>query len=149
VINFIYENKKMNYRLNDNQPFRMAKVIIMAGFAIVAYMLYNLTVSIYENYQIDSTIKSFEERNTTLEEENLEKIDSYKYYTSDQYIEKIAKQNLGLINDGEQVIIIAQDDNDTVLEAEYEEAQTLALRNSWSNPRKWMEFFLNENPFKY
>jgi len=112
-------------------------------------MLYNLTVSIYENYQIDAHIQGFEEKNTELEEENLEKIESYQYYTSGQYIEKIAKQNLGLINPGEQVIVITEDDNDTILEAEYEETQTLVMRNSWSNARKWVEFFLNENPFKY
>ncbi len=139
----------MQNPLNDNSPFNVARYIIVIGFVIVAYMLYNLTVSIYENYQIDSHIQDFEEKNTELAEDNLEKMNSYQYYTSDQYIEKIAKQNLGLINPGEQVIVITQDDNDTILEAEYEETQTLAMRNSWSNPRKWMEFFLNENPFKY
>ena len=135
--------------LQENSPFTVARGIIIVGFVIVAYMLYNLTVSIYENYQIDAHIQGFEEKNTELEEENLEKIESYQYYTSGQYIEKIAKQNLGLINPGEQVIVITEDDNDTILEAEYEETQTLVMRNSWSNARKWVEFFLNENPFKY
>ena len=135
--------------LQENSPFNVARGIIIVGFVIVAYMLYNLTVSIYENYQIDAHIQGFEEKNTELEEENLEKIESYQYYTSGQYIEKIAKQNLGLINPGEQVIVITEDDNDTILEAEYEETQTLVMRNSWSNARKWVEFFLNENPFKY
>ena len=124
--------------LQENSPFNVARGIIIVGFVIVAYMLYNLTVSIYENYQIDAHIQGFEEKNTELEEENLEKIESYQYYTSGQYIEKIAKQNLGLINPGEQVIVITEDDNDTILEAEYEETQTLVMRNSWSNARKWV-----------
>ncbi|PIP66573.1 hypothetical protein COW94_01065 [Candidatus Peregrinibacteria bacterium CG22_combo_CG10-13_8_21_14_all_44_10] len=112
-------------------------------------MLYNLTVSIYENYQIDTHIQTFQEKNSELESENLEKIESYQYYTSDMYVEKVAKQNLGLINPGEKVIVITEEDNNTILEAEYAESQTLAMRNSWSNPRKWLEFFLSENPFKY
>jgi len=139
----------MQNPLQDNSPFNVARLIIILGFVIVAYMLYNLTVSIYQNYQIDTHIQAFEDKNSKLEEENQEKIESYQYYTSDMYIEKIAKQNLGLINPGEQVIVITDKDNDTILEAEYEESQTLAMRNSWSNPKKWIEFFLNENPFKY
>lgn len=149
MVNFPRKNKIMPNPLQENSPFNVARGIIIVGFVIVAYMLYNLTVSIYENYQIDAHIQGFEEKNTELEEENLEKIESYQYYTSGQYIEKIAKQNLGLINPGEQVIVITEDDNDTILEAEYEETQTLVMRNSWSNARKWVEFFLNENPFKY
>lgn len=134
---------------DKNSPFGMSRVIVIAGFVVVAYMLYNLTVSIYENYQIDVHIESFQERNEELKDENLEKLESYQYYTSEKYIEKIAKQNLGLINPGEEVVVITEEDNDTILEAEYEESQTLAMRNSWSNTRKWWEFFFGENPFKY
>ena len=132
-----------------NPNFNLARVIVVVGFVIVAYMLYSLTVSIYENYQIDVHIKNFEEKNEELLSENLDKIESYQYYTSDKYIEKIAKQNLGLINPDEKVIVITEEDNDTILEAEYEETQTLVIRNSWSNPHKWWEFFFGENPFKY
>lgn len=134
---------------DKNSPFGMSRVIVIAGFVVVAYMLYNLTVSIYENYQIDVHIESFQERNEELKDENLEKLESYQYYTSEKYIEKIAKQNLGLINPGEEVVVITEEDNDTILEAEYEESQTMAMRNSWSNTRKWWEFFFGENPFKY
>ncbi|OIP81398.1 hypothetical protein COT83_02590 [Candidatus Peregrinibacteria bacterium CG10_big_fil_rev_8_21_14_0_10_44_7] len=135
--------------IQENSPFNVARIIIILGFFFVAYMLYNLTVSIYENYQIDTHIQTFQEKNSELESENLEKIESYQYYTSDMYVEKVAKQNLGLINPGEKVIVITEEDNNTILEAEYAESQTLAMRNSWSNPRKWLEFFLSENPFKY
>ncbi len=139
----------MQNPIQENSPFNVARLIIIVGFIFVAYMLYKLTVSIYENYQIDSHIATFEAKNAELAAENLDKIESYQYYTSDQYIEKIAKQNLGLINPGEKVIVITEEDNNTILEAEYEQAQTLAMQNSWSTPRKWAEFFLNENPFKY
>jgi len=135
--------------LEQNSPFNVARIIIVVGFVIVAYMLYNLTVSIYESYQIDSHIADFQEKNTTLETENLDKIESYQYYTSDKYIEKIAKENLGLVNQGEKVIVISADGENQVSEEEYQESQTLALRNSWSNPHKWWEFFFGENPFKY
>ncbi|MBU1018732.1 MAG: septum formation initiator family protein [Patescibacteria group bacterium] len=134
---------------NQSQNFNLARIIVIFGFAIVAYMLYSLTVSIYENYQIDVHIENFQSKNDQLQTENLEKLESYKYYTSDMYIEKVAKQNLGLINPGEQVIVITEDDNNTILEAEYEEAKNFVLRNTWSNSRKWWEFFFGENPFKY
>ena len=39
--------------------------------------------------------------------ENKQKTEDYLYFTSDEYIDKIAKQNLGLVNQGEEVIILS------------------------------------------
>ena len=51
-------------------------------------MLYNLTVSIYANYQIEKHIAEFESRNEELRSENSQKLDDFQYYTSEEYIEK-------------------------------------------------------------
>lgn len=131
------------------QNFSTAKIIIIVGFIVVAYMLYSLAVSYYDNYQIDTHIGNFEQRNAELAAENQSKLENFKYYTSEEYIEKIAKQNLGLVNPGENVIVIDKFDANVVLEREFKEAQSLAIRNSWSNPKKWWRFFLDTNQFKY
>lgn len=131
----------------DSQ-FGLMRLVLIVGFFIVAYMLYNLTVSIYDNYQIEKHIAEFESRNEELRNENTQKLEDFQYYTSQEYIGKTAKQNLGLINPGEEVIVIP--DEELVIMAADEESQMLSeqIRASWPNPKKWWKFFFSSNPFK-
>lgn len=86
---------------------RMTKTIIIVEFILVSYLLYSLTKNIYNSYQLDQYIQTFEAENQALELENKRKTEDYLYFTSEEYIDKIAKQNLGLINPGEEVIILS------------------------------------------
>jgi len=131
-----------------NTQFGLVRLVLIVGFIVLAYMLYNLTVSIYDNYQIEQHIAEFELRNSELAEENKQKLEDFQYYTSEQYIEKIAKQDLGLINPGEQIIVIP--DEDLILLSEDEDVAAVAeqLRDGWSNPKKWWKFFFSYNPLK-
>ena len=124
------------------------RIGLIVGFFVVAYMLYNLTVSIYDNYQIEQHIAEFEKKNTELESENKEKLEDLQYFTSDEYIEKVAKQNLGLIKPGEKVIIIPEDDLVVLTQSEDTAALAEELRASWSTPKKWWKFFFSYNPYK-
>jgi cell division protein FtsB len=128
--------------------FGMIRLILVIGFFVVAFMLYNLTVSIYDNYRIEQHITEFETRNSDLATDNKQKLEDFQYYTSEQYIEKVAKQNLGLINPGEKVIIIPDDDLIVLTESEDAAAINEQIRASWSNPKKWWKFFFSYNKFK-
>lgn len=123
----------------------MAKAVILIGFILVAYMLYALTVEMYQNYQIDRHITAFEAKNDTLKRENAEKIQDLQYFTSEAYIEKIAKQNLGLINPGEEVIVLpAASDTDASVGNDVDFGST----SSGSNFSAWWRFFFMENDFR-
>jgi len=128
--------------------FGVIRLVLIVGFFVVAYMLYNLTVSIYDNYRIEQHISEFETKNEELRGENTQKLSDFQYYTSQQYIEKIAKQNLGLINPGEKVIIIP--DEDLIVLSGEEDAAEISeqIRASWSMPKKWWKFFFSYNQFK-
>lgn len=131
----------------DNQ-FNLMRLVLIVGFFIVAYMLYSLTVSIYENYQIEKHIAEFETRNAELRLENQQKLEDFQYYTSEEYVEKVAKQNLGLINPGEQVVVIPDEDLIVLSEDVQDQLVAEEIRASWSNPKKWWKFFFSSNPFK-
>ena len=131
----------------DNS-FGIARILLIVGFFVVAYMLYNLTVSIYDNYQIEQHIAEFEEKNQQLAMENQKKLADFQYYTSEEYVEKIAKQNLGLINPGEKVIIIPDEDLIVLSEEEDAAAASEELRAAWPNTKKWWKFFFSYNPYK-
>ena len=129
-------------------PFGMMRLVLVIGFFVVAYMLYHLTVSIYENYQIERHIAEFEERNETLRQENQQKLDDLQYYMSSEYQDKIAKQNLNLVNPGEKVVVIP--DESLVILSQDEDSAALSadIRAAWSNPKKWWKFFFGYNPYK-
>ncbi len=131
----------------DSQ-FGMMRLVLIVGFFIVAYMLYNLAVSIYENYQIEKHIAEFEARNEELQSENKQKQDDLAYYISEEYIDKIAKQNLNLVNPGEKVIVIPDEDLIVLSQDEDTAALSEQIRASWPNPKKWWKFFFSSNPFK-
>ncbi len=130
------------------EEFGAMRVVLIVGCLLVVYMLYSLTVSIYDNYQIEQHIAEFESRNEELRKENRKKLEDFQYYTSQEYIEKVAKTNLGLINPGEQVIIIPDEEFIILTEGEDMAKINEQIRNSWSNPKKWWMFFFSYNPFK-
>ncbi|QQR54951.1 septum formation initiator family protein [Candidatus Peregrinibacteria bacterium] len=131
-----------------DSPFDMMRLTLVIGFFVVAYMLYNLTVSIYDNYQIEQHIADSKKRNAELQEENKQKLDDLQYYISDEYIDKIAKQNLNLINPGEKVVVIPDEDLVVLSQDEDTAALSEQIRSSWSNPKKWWKFFFSSNPYK-
>ncbi len=122
----------------------LTKIIIIIEFLLVGYLVYSLTKNVYNSYQIDKYIESFETENVQIEEENRQKREDYLYFTSEEYIDKIAKQNLGLINSGEEVIVLSPDvlSDDIVLD---EGALTDFARYSGkTNPEQWWDFFFGE-----
>jgi len=123
----------------------LTKLIIIIEFFLVAYLLYSLTKNIYSSYQIDKYISSFEQENTLIEQENKQKNDDYLYFTSEEYIDRIAKQNLGLVNPGEEVIILspellAQDlgTDEDLVDGDY------AKYSEDSNTQAWWNFFFED-----
>lgn len=128
----------MSSRFSYNSGF--TKVIIVIEFFLVAYLLYSLTKNVYNSYQVDKYIEAFEMENSQLEAENRQKSEDYLYFTSEEYIDKIAKQNLGLINPGEEVIVVSPD----VFVAEdgtLTNDDSAVAEKTLSNPQRWLQFF--------
>lgn len=122
---------------------RTTKIILIAEFILLAYMLYVLSTSLYKSYQVDRFIAQVEKENLKLEESNTALIEDYEYYRSDAYREKIAKQNLGLVAPGEEVIILAKEpDQDRTLEERTAESAR-QYYEQMSKPKKWFRFFFD------
>lgn len=122
----------------------IAKLIIVVELILVIYLLNTLTVSVYRGYQIDKVIGEYEQENRKIEDENRKKSEDYDYFTSPNYIEKIAKQNLGLINQGEEVIILAQKDDQQAQDGGEDGIKDNRLADM-SNADKWWVFFFDRN----
>jgi cell division protein FtsB len=127
--------------LKFNPTSNIAKLIIVVESILVIYLLNTLTVSVYRGYQIDKVINEFETENRRIEDENRKKSEDYEYFTSPNYIEKIAKQNLGLVNPGEEVIILSSS-----IPGQNSENKDVASNEGLgdlSNSEKWWIFFFD------
>lgn len=116
---------------------------------MVSYLLYSLTVSVYKSYQIDVHITQFESENKRIEEENRRQSEDFEYYSSSAYIEKMAKQNLGLVNRGEEVIIIPGDSFENREDGSYNVTEDGSQYIALSNYTKWWKFFFDRSSQSY
>lgn len=131
------------------QVSRTTKIILIAEFIFLSYMLYVLSTSLYKSYQVDKFIKTVEDENKSLEQTNADLIEDYEYYKSDSYKEKIAKQNFGLVRPGEEVIIITPEKEIYVAESPDDRALGMSKQYYYnlSNPKKWFLFFFDRERF--
>ncbi|MFH1534135.1 MAG: septum formation initiator family protein [Nitrospirota bacterium] len=122
----------------------LTKIIIIIEFLLVGYLVYSLTKNVYNSYQIDKYIETYQTENEQVEEENRQKREDYLYFTSEEYIDKIAKQNLGLINSGEEVIVLSSDvlSDDIVLDNS--DVTDFARYSGMSNSEQWWDFFFGK-----
>lgn len=134
---------------NNDQPSNFANFVIIGLILLSAYLLYSLTLAFYKSHQIDIYIEDFEEENQRIEEENQKLAAEFDYVTSEAYIDKILKQNKGLINPGEEVIIITSNENQ-VGEEDDLNLETISKRDleKLSNTEKWRIFIFEDNPFR-
>lgn len=121
----------------------ITKLIIVVELILVIYLLNTLTVSVYRGYQIDQVIKQFEQDNNRIADDNRKKSEDYDYFTSSNYIEKIAKQNLGLVNPGEEVIVLPASSTDQTSTSSAQNRQESAELMDLSNDQKWWLFFFD------
>lgn len=138
----------MESHIKENQS-NVTTIIIVVGLLMIAYMIYSLTLSIYRNYNINLHIQNFQNTNEELQKEIENKIKNYEYFTSKEYQDKVAKQNLGKVNQGEEVIVIPPSAAISVFEFENDENIKEERLSQMSNLRKWWEFFFIENNLRY
>lgn len=119
------------------------RAVLILEFIIALYMIISLTTSKYNSYKTLEYIEKYKLENEKLAEENSKLEEQYEYYQSAEYQEKIAKQNFGLINPGEKVLIIPEKSvqtpeeefNDTVIN------EKIIFYQGLSNPIKWWYYF--------
>lgn len=136
-------------QVQNDQPSNVTNFIIIGLIILSAYLLYSLTLAFYNSHQIDKYITDFEDENERIKKENESLIEEFDYVTSESYIDKILKQNKGLVNPGEEVIIIASNNglSDEEAGAEFDAYGKRNLDNL-SNMGKWKIFIFEDNPMR-
>ena len=84
--------------------------------------------------QLESEIKSWQNKIATLEKKNQDLNSLIEYYTSDEFMEKEMRLRLGLKKPGEQVVVLPSEDSGM----EATNADTDSVKSNW---QKWWNYF--------
>ena len=119
----------------------MTQLVIVGGFLVFAYVFFALATAVYKDYKLDVNITKFEDEIKDLAETAREKPKGVAFYQSPEYKDRYAKENLNLLNPGERLIIIPQEDQvvktEEIVIDETDTAAILALPNR----QQWWEYF--------
>jgi len=126
--------------MHRNKPLTL-QFIIVGGFLVFLYIFFALATSIYRDYKLDMNIEDFQSQIDSLAELAGQKPKDVKYFQSDEYKDRYAKENLNLLNPGEKLIIIPDEEqvvkSEVVVERyDYSNVLKLPNRNQW-----WEYFF--------
>ena len=92
------------------EPYSRQLTIII-GLTVVGFMAFGLTLSFYRNVLFERTLLELEEKNQQLKSQIDQGYKDLEYYKSYQYKDKYAKESLGKVRPGENVLIIPPSEN--------------------------------------
>lgn len=84
------------------------QLTIVIGLAVVGFMAFGLALSFYRNALFEQTLQNIEEQNAALRADIDAGYRTLEYYQSEQYKDKYAKENLGLVQPTEKILIITE-----------------------------------------
>lgn len=79
---------------------------IVLGLCVVGLMAFGLALSYYKNILFDRQLAAMEQRNLNLKEDIMNGHRQLQYLESQQYKDKYAKENFGLLQPGEKLLVI-------------------------------------------
>lgn len=84
------------------------QLTIIIGLAVVGFMAFGLALSFYRNALFEQTLQNIQEQNGILRNRIDDGYRNLEYYQSAQYKDKYAKENLGLVQATEKVVILTE-----------------------------------------
>ena len=110
-----------------------SRFFLFAAFVIATVMAVSFARAYYKDYEVRGQIKALQAEVAELEAQRLESLELLDYVKTDTYAEDVGRTQLGLKKEGERVIIIDAQEQDS-------STQVVAAERgpTW---RKWWEYF--------
>jgi len=119
------------------------QLFVLAGFLFFFYMFFALASSIYKDYKLERDINDFESEIKELAVLANQKPKELQYLDSDQYKDLYAKETLNLLNSGERLIVVPEEEHNIEtgpVDLLTDELSPDSVLNQ-SNPVQWREYF--------
>lgn len=115
----------------------MKKDRLISGFLLILglYLIVSLSRNIFSLIKKGEEIKRETLKVEKLRQENQELKSQLEYVSSPSFIEKEAREKLGLAKEGEQVVVLPENVEEIVLPKEEEKPEELP------NWKKWLKLF--------
>lgn len=122
------------------------QTVIIVGFLIIGYMLFNLAISVYNDYQVNLRLESYSAENARIARDNLNKKEEYAYFNSELFKDKYAKENLNKLQPGEKMIILPEKTENVLAEKPLVEEHEVKVERMilLSNREQWKAYFFGE-----
>lgn len=82
------------------------QMTIVVGLCVVGLMAFGLALSYYKNILFDRQLITMQDRNVRLQQQISSGYDQLEYLESSQYKDKYAKENFGVLQTGEKVLVV-------------------------------------------
>jgi cell division protein FtsB len=105
---------------------------ILVGL-VALYLLYVVGKTLYQSYLVRKEVNNLKASITEMQQTNKELSAKILYYASDSYKERIARERMGLMKPGEEVIVILPEPKSKTTEEDPEAGLP--------NYQKWYNFF--------
>lgn len=121
---------------------------LLVVFVLVLLLLVSIPLArnMSKKYDIDKEVHSLEDEIAGLQKKNLELEKMIDDYGSADFVEEIARLNLGLKKEGEEVLVVKKDDlgvkENTNLKGINEIKFAGDIKEK--NPKKWLRYFLKK-----
>jgi cell division protein FtsB len=142
---------KINKKL-FNRVFIKQCVIAVTGLMLLILISQPLYKTIKKRYLINKEIEKLKDEISIYQSKNVQLVNLIKYLESDQFIEEQARKNLGLVKEGENVIVLKGSDDEKETKNADNSVTTQKVydiggsgnetKQKITNPVKWISYFL-------
>jgi cell division protein FtsB len=138
----MFRKKKKNILL---KLFLNPYLVIVLVLVLLLLISVPLAKNVSKKYEIDSEVQALEDEIIGLQKKNLELEKLIDDYGSTDFVEEIARLNLGLKKEGEKVLVVKKESN-KILENNLPNGNQIKFAGDVreSNSSKWFRYFLKK-----
>jgi cell division protein FtsB len=146
--------KKIKNSFYESRVLDPTNVGLYVFALIVVAVTWSGVKTVQRNYELQKKISSIGQENEVLKLQN-DNIDlQNKYYETDDYLDLVARQSLGLAGRGEKVILISPNiiskysNSSVITMSQNEQASRISSESGWrKNLEDWRDFLLGRKLF--
>ena len=136
-------NKNKPEKTSIKKLFYFISVIPLLG--ILVFIIYKLSDQVYRQKQVDDEVALLENEISKLSSENEDLDELINYLKSNDFKEREAKDKLNLIKEGEELVLVKENEAEIQDDQKEEESNTEIVVNRPNYYYWWHYFFSIEN----
>lgn len=134
----------MQEKIQKFSQFLMSLFSKLAIIAIIGYIFFGISKSIYKNYSITQKITTTQEDIAKIEADNQNMKNLIMYYQTDSYKELEARRKLGYKKPGESVLIIPDINPTNQNQISITKDEDAKKAAETPNIEKWYQYFMGK-----